>query len=64
MCLYLWSCYHFLLSLTHTEVVIGAGDGVSSYEGCSLFIATWVLKHKGIVLYLKTLVHPFKMLTL
>ena len=33
---------------------------ITRYEGCSLFIATWVLKHKGIVIYLKTLVHPFK----
>ena len=31
-----------------------------NYEGCSLFIATWIIKHKGIVLYLETLVHPFK----
>ena len=44
MCLYIWSCYIFLLSLTPMEVVIGAGDGVSSYVlylwSCYLFLLT------------------------
>ena len=31
MCLYIWSCYIFQLTLTPMEVVTGAGDGVSSY---------------------------------
>ena len=44
MCLYLWSCYIFLLSLTPLEVVIGAGDRVS----CYMFIYM-------VVLYLSTI---------
>ena len=37
MCLYIWSCYIFLLTLAPMEVVTGAGDGVSSY----MFIYIW-----------------------